>query len=252
MDQQISKQQRIQVWRDEVAASALTCTCPPMSPAASSSSTNISLSSSTVSSPGSGGGGGGDVFTFPRGGGGADIHPSPPAPLCQTCSRLGAPSAMGLEPNSPGYLDDVQHSALLQSGGFDRRGSMLLFRTKHANHAIFRGVRNLVRRISGSSSNNNNNNNINSGSAHPHIRERPLPPRGAEEAMRARTSMYQRRATVNGMAGVLANMAAEEEEAQAMAELESEGRGHVPKLIAEKQARLRRASRLLMRSHHEI
>ncbi|KAH0427914.1 hypothetical protein CcaCcLH18_09379 [Colletotrichum camelliae] len=229
-DPSITKQQRIQVWREEVAASASLCTCPPTSPAASQSSTNISLSASSSSS--SAGGGLGDAFSFPRG----DILPSQPT-YCPTCSRLGAPSAMGLEPSSA-YLDGIQHSGGLLGGGTfgDRRGSLMLFRTKHGNHAIFRGMRNFVRRISGGSSGGGGKN-------------RPLPPRAADEA----TSMY-RRATVAHLAG--ANNAAAaiaeaeaEAEAAAMDDLESEGRGHVPKLIAEKQARLRRASRLLVRSH---
>ncbi|KAF9879071.1 hypothetical protein CkaCkLH20_03304 [Colletotrichum karsti] len=220
-DPSLTKQQRIQVWREEVAASASLCTCPPTSPAASSSSTNISLSASTTSSSISQG----DGFSFPRG----DMLPSQPT-YCPTCSRLGAPSAMGLEPSSA-YLDDPQQGHILPTGPFDRRGSLMMFRTKHGNHAIFRGMRNFVRRISGSSSGKNG----------------PLPPRGAEEA----TMMY-RRATVHGLGAVAANTAAlaeAEAEADAAEDLESDGRGHVPKLIAEKQARLKRAEKLLLRSH---
>ncbi|KAF4819711.1 hypothetical protein CGCSCA5_v004485 [Colletotrichum siamense] len=224
-DPSISKQMRIQIWREEVAASASLCTCPPTSPAASQSSTNISLSASSSSSS-AGGSGLGDAFSFPRG----DILPSQPT-YCPTCSRLGAPSAMGLEPSSA-YLDEIQHSGGLLGGGTfgDRRGSLMLFRTKHGNHAIFRGMRNFVRRISGSSSGGGGKNG-------------PLPPRAADEA----TSMY-RRATVAHLSG--ANKAAAaiaeaeaEAEAAAMDDVES---GDV---IGEKQARLRRAQRLLVRSH---
>ncbi|KAI8162157.1 hypothetical protein K4K49_010466 [Colletotrichum sp. SAR 10_70] len=225
-DPSISKQMRIQIWREEVAASASLCTCPPTSPAASQSSTNISLSASSSSSS-AGGSGLGDAFSFPRG----DILPSQPT-YCPTCSRLGAPSAMGLEPSSA-YLDEIQHSGGLLGGGTfgDRRGSLMLFRTKHGNHAIFRGMRNFVRRISGSSSGGGGGKNG------------PLPPRAADEA----TSMY-RRATVAHLSG--ANKAAAaiaeaeaEAEAAAMDDVES---GDV---IGEKQARLRRAQRLLVRSH---
>ncbi|KAL0939278.1 uncharacterized protein CTRU02_205889 [Colletotrichum truncatum] len=223
----LTKQQRIQIWREEVAASASVCTCPPMSPAASSSSTNISLSASSSTSSASPGAG--DAFNLPRG----DILPSQPT-YCPTCSRLGAPSAFGLEPSSSAYLDDVRQAHLLPSGGLDRRGSLMMFRTKHGNHAIFRGMRNLVRRISGGSSSAD--------------KTGPLPPRGADEV----TSMY-RRVTVAGLDGATINKAAvvaeANAEADAIEDLESEGRGHVPKLIAEKQARLMRAERLLVRSH---
>lgn len=85
-----------------------------------------------------------------------------------------------------------------------------------------------------------------------------MPPRGAEDA----TKMY-RRATLAGWptatntalaAEAAAAMAAGDElEAEdadcAVDEADSEGRGHVPKLIAEKQARLRRAERLLARTN---
>ncbi|KAF6818581.1 hypothetical protein CSOJ01_01746 [Colletotrichum sojae] len=230
-DPSLSKQQRIQVWREEVAASASLCTCPPTSPAASRSSTNISLSASISSgssavSPGPSG----DAFTFPRG----DVLPSQ-STYCPTCSRLGAPPAMGLEPLSAAYLDDIQQP--LGGSGFDRRSSLMLFRTKTGNHAIFRGMRSLVRRISGSGSSGDNP-----------AKNGPLPPRRAAEA----TSMY-RRVTVAGLGGVAANTTAETQaEADAVADLASDGRGHVPKLIAEKQARLWRAERLLRRSHHNL
>ncbi|GKT55353.1 hypothetical protein ColTof4_07780 [Colletotrichum tofieldiae] len=214
----LTKQQRIQVWREEVAASASLCTCPPSSPAASASSTNISLSaasssaSSSASSPGAG-----DAFTFPR----SDILPSQPT-YCPTCSRLGAPPAMGLEP-STAYLDQTE----TLPGGHVPAGS---FRAKHGSHPIFRGMRNLVRKLSGSRTGG------------------PMPPRGAEEA----TKMY-RRATLAAPLNVTIN-AADHAELDAdgdcaVDEADSEGRGHVPKLIAEKQARLRRASRLLARTH---
>ncbi|KAK1639152.1 hypothetical protein BDP81DRAFT_448007 [Colletotrichum phormii] len=227
----LSKQQRIQVWREEVAASASLCTCPPSSPAASASSTNISLSaasssaSSSASSPGAG-----DAFTFPR----SDILPGQ-GTYCPTCSRLGAPSALGLEPSSA-YLDHTQPGGVLP-GSHIAPG---IFRAKTANNAIFRGMRNFVRKLSGSKA---------SG---------PMPPRGVEEA----TKMY-RRAILAGwptatntalVAEAEAAMAAgDEPEAEdvdcAVDEADSEGRGHVPKLIAEKQARLRRAERLLARTN---
>ncbi|OHE91225.1 hypothetical protein CORC01_13464 [Colletotrichum orchidophilum] len=221
----LTKQQRIQVWREEVAASASLCTCPPSSPAASASSTNISLSaasssaSSSASSPGAG-----DAFTFPR----SDILPGQ-GTYCPTCSRLGAPSAMGLEPSSA-YLDQTQPGGGVP-GGHIAPG---IFRTKTANHALFRGMRNFVRKLSGSSRTGG-----------------PMPPSGADDA----TKMY-RRATLAGWptaTNTAATAAAEEAVADdgdcAVDEADSEGRGHVPKLITEKQARLRRAERLLARTH---
>lgn len=132
---------------------------------------------------------------------------------------------MGLEPSSS-YLDEPQQRHMLPTGAFDRRGSLMLFRTKHGNHAIFRGMRNLVRRISGGSSGGG--------------KDGPLPPRGAEEA----TRMY-RRATL----AVAAGESEAQAEADVIEELESHGRGHLPKLIVEKQARLKRAEMLLTRSH---
>ncbi|KAK6226795.1 hypothetical protein QIS74_00350 [Colletotrichum tabaci] len=214
-DSSLTKQQRIQVWREEVAASASLCTCPPSSPAASASSTNISLSatsssaSSSASSPGAR-----DPFTFFR-------LPSQPT-YCPTCSRLGAPSAMGLEP-SAAYLEQTE----TLPGEHVPAG---IFRVKHGNHPIFRGMRNLVRKLSGSRTGG------------------PMPPRGAEEA----TRMY-RRATLAATPHATNNAAADTEldaDGDCVADgADSEGRGHVPKLIAEKQARLRRASRLLSRTH---
>ncbi|KAK1969906.1 hypothetical protein LZ32DRAFT_59446 [Colletotrichum eremochloae] len=214
----LSKQQRIQVWREEVAASASLCTCPPSSPAASASSTNISLSaasssgSSSASSPGAG-----DAFTFPR----SDMLPSQPT-HCAICSRLGAPPAMGLDPLAA-YLDQAE----TLPGGHAPAG---IFRAKHGSHPIFRGMRNLVRKLSGSRTGG------------------PMPPRGADEA----TKMY-RRVTLAAPLNVKLNDAADAElDAEGdcvVDDAESDGRGRVSKLIAEKQARLRRAERLLVRTH---
>ncbi|KAK2060542.1 hypothetical protein LY76DRAFT_412652 [Colletotrichum caudatum] len=217
----LSKQQRIQVWREEVAASASLCMCPPSSPAASASSTNISLSaasssgSSSASSPGAG-----DAFTFPR----SDMLPSQPS-HCPICSRLGAPPAMGLDPFTA-YHDQAE--AL--PGGHVPVGS---FRAKHGSHPIFRGMRNLVRKLSGSRTGG------------------PMPPRGAEEA----TKMY-RRVTLAAPLNIKIHDAADAEPDAdgdcVIHEANSDGRGHVPNLIAEKQARLRRAERLLNRRSHGV
>ncbi|TQN74166.1 hypothetical protein CSHISOI_01289 [Colletotrichum shisoi] len=133
-----------------------------------------------------------------------------------------APSAMGLEP-SAAYLEQTE----TLPGGHVPVG---IFRAKHGYHPIFRGMRNLVRKLSGSRTGG------------------PMPPRGAEEA----TRMY-RRATLAATPQATNNAAADTEldaDGDCVADgADSEGRGHVPKLIAEKQARLRRASRLLSRTH---
>lgn len=71
-----------------------------------------------------------------------------------------------------------------------------------------------------------------------------MPPRGAEEA----TNMY-RRATHATIPNAAATQDADADLDYAVDGADSEGRGHVPKLIAEKQARLRRAERLLSRTH---
>ncbi|OLN82054.1 hypothetical protein CCHL11_08660 [Colletotrichum chlorophyti] len=214
-DPSVTKQQRIQTWREEVAASASLCTCPPSSPAASSSSTNISLSIASSSASSTSSPGAGDAFTFPRG----DILPSQ-STYCPTCSRLGAPPAMGMDPSAI-YLDETHH---LPNG----HGPGSFFRTKHGNHAIFRGMRNLVRKLSGSTSGRNG----------------PLPPRAPDEA----TKMY-RRATVAGFPGITSNAAAAADAELAIDEADSGERGYVSKVIAEKQGRLKRASMLLARSH---
>jgi len=132
---------------------------------------------------------------------------------------------MGLDPFGA-YLDQAE--AL--PGGPVPVG---IFRAKHGNHPIFRGMRNLVRKLSGSKIGG------------------PMPPRGAEEAA---TKMY-RRVTLAAPLNIKIHDAADAElDADGdcvVGEANSDGRGHVPNLIAEKQARLRRAERLLTRSHRD-